>query len=547
MTRPVKICLFIFLITLTILGGFTVYKIISATVDTTDRAKEGDTFLFGNQNVPDAGTIVLTKTLNKYNQNAQYAKALLSYQKAVDKDPKNASLYQKIAFIYEAKNRYRDALDILTKGITAVPTSADINYQIGEDSSNLIATDKTYLQKAIDAYTKAASSDKYKIFATYKEARLYSYKTDNDSLNKAKELFSSLGDFQPAKYNLVLYEIDDPDKALSSVDAASKVSPTENQDILNSDFATWADFGKTLTEQINLLKQDVTNKKSVATIFNTKGYIAYKVNRCEFALTFLKNAIIESEKDVFYPQARLVLGECLKRLGLYEEAKSYVEEVYNKNKDSVEARMILRQVYRGLGDTAGMKKMYDELITINAQNIQIRLDYANDLEVIASSKKDSALGDLETAAAQYEWLGMNLTDQSTIGGVVNKDYALNQKYLLKAVRIYTYKMNNYAKARDVINTALKITDKTFLDKNIGDELLSWIAYMQTPSDKTLENDVYEKAKNMNGIDAQYHVAYILNVRGDKNTAKEKALTAFDLDEDGYIGALAGDLISAIEK
>lgn len=512
MSKPIKFGLIIFGITVLAILSLFAYKFLSESlVDNTNYLKLGNDQLSAGQ----------------------YSSALASYQKAMVKNSSNPEVYLKIAKIYEIKNRFSDATDILKKGINQKKDNADLNYQLGQDLSILAKSDPNQIQNAIDAYLVASTSDSYRIFATYKAARLISSKTGSDNTNKAKEMYINLGNFQPAKYELVLYSIDNPDEALNLLKEAENTPASTNQDQLMNVI----DFHKNLSEQINAVKQDITSKKKAATVFNDKGYVAYRADRCEFGLDFLKNAISESEKDVPYYAARLVLGECLKRLQKYDEAKSIVQTVYDNNKDSIEARLILRHVYRGLSDNANMKKMYEELIALDGQNTTIRYDYAQDMELIS---------DWSTAANQYAWLGQNLSDKSTVGNLSNADYSLNDRFLTKAYEIYVYKVKDLETAQSMLDNAVKTNDK-FINSQKKDELIAWIKYLQKTTDKNLENDLLSKAQNLNTADALYHVAFISKTRGDNKTAKSKALQSYDIDSEGYVGPMAADILNTLEK
>ena len=515
MTTSVKISAGILFVVLLGVGGFTAYKVLSTAVDNTNYLLKGDQYL----------------------SQQQYSNALTSYQKYEVKNPNDLSTYQKIAKIDELKNRFKDAIDSLKKGIDRSPTSGDLNFELGEDQSNLSATDTAYLQQSIDSYLLAAKSEKYKNIGTYKAARLFSQKADAVSLAKAKDLYISLGSFQPAKYELVLYNLNDPDKALSDLNVAQGIPVVSGQEDISTDFSSWSEFAKELSTQLNSVKQDINAKRSSATIDDSKGYVAYKLNRCEFGTEFLKAAIIESEKDVFYPQARLVLGECEKRLKQYSDAKAYVEPVLQKNSTSLDARLILRQIYKGLGDFVNMKKMYDELISLDGQNFGTRLDYAQDLEFIQ---------DYAGAAVQYAWLGQNLNEQSIVAGSKNTNFSLNQKYLIRSYELFGYKANDYIKATEVIQTAIASNVK-YIDTNISNELIAWANYQKNNSDKGLRDQALIQAKNLQNTDALYHVAVISKDTGDLLTAKSDALKAYDTDDTGYIAPLAAAIVNETVK
>jgi hypothetical protein len=511
-SKSVKISIIVFIIVLLGIGLLVGYKYLSILlIDNTDYIKQGDT-QFSRQ---------------------EYSQASDSYQKALAKNEQNKDLYLKIAKVYESKGRFKDAIDNLKKGLDQLKGNTDLQFQIGEDASILAKTDIYYVQIAIDAYIGASKDSGLKNVSTYKAARLISSLSGDGDLNKAKELYLSIPDFQPAKYELVLYEIDNPDSALEKLDAAKNTPQTEGQESL----LDVVNFDKDLRDQLNALKQDIASKKKLATILNSKGYTAYKSDRCEFGVDFFKQAVTESEKDVFYPSARLALGECLQRLKRFDESKSYVLPVYEKNKDSIEARLVLRHVYKGLGDIPNMKKIYDELIALKGQDYTIRIDYAVSLESVS---------DYVAAATQYEWLGLNLPDNAVVSNIPNTNLALNNAYLLKAYGIYSYRLNNFGAAQKIIENSIQKNTK-FIESKTANELITWAEYMQSPLDKNLENDAFNKAKDLQNTDAYYHTAMLAKIRGDKKLAQEKAVAAHNLDKDGFIEKLALDIVNELQK
>ena len=515
MSKSVKISLAILFLTLVSLGGFSAYKVVSYAVDNTDYLAKGDTYLAQNQ----------------------FSNALSSYEKYEIKNLNSVSIYQKIAKIYEQKSRFKDAIDVLKKGLNKIPDNSDLNYQLAEDGVLLINNDSSYLSMSADAYLNAAHDNKYKNIATYKAARLISQRGDDDSLNRVKNYYNSLPNYQPAQYELSLFNINNPDQSLLALSNAQKIPSSPNQGQLLLDFPNWDAFKQELTNQLNSVKDDILNNKSLSTIDDSKGYTAYKMNRCEFSIGFFKMAIAESEKEVFYPQARLLIGECLKRLKLYADAKGYLEPVLQQNPASIDARLILRQVYKGLSDTSNMKKMYDELITLDGQNAQTRLDYAQDLEFIS---------DFSNSASNYAWLGQNLNDQSVLGNDKNLDYSLNKKYLIRAYEIYLYKVKDLSKASDIIKNAQNKNSK-LIDAKTADELITWVNYQQNVSNIDLRNQAYSKSQSLSNVDSLYHTALIAKDLSNNKLAKDDALQAYDKDDVGYIAPLAAELVNEIDK
>ena len=539
MSNRLKTSLAIFFIVILSIATITIYKVISSTIDTVDYAKAGDKALFGDT-VPsdDVVFLILRGQETKYVVAGEYSRAISSYQKVIEQNKNKVGAYQKIALIYEIKSRMQDAISILQRGADANPSSTEIQFQLGLLSEKMLDTDPTLRDKSITYFTEAAKNSKFKTIALYKSARLISGKADADNMKKAKDIFTSLGDFQPARYELLFNEIDTPDAAIPDLAVVTKLTASPDQEYLQKDYASWDDFAKTFLDQLNNVKTEISNKAKPVNIFNAKGYVAYKLNNCEFSTPYLTSAIIESEKEVFFPTARLVLGECYKRLQKFTEAKDIVVPVYDKIKDSLEARLILRQVYRGLNDLPNMKKMYQELVNLDGQNTSIRINYASESENTQ---------DYQTAAQQYEWLGLNLTENSSVSGNKNTKYVYNSDFILKSYEIYVYKLKDYSAASKLLDDVKNSSVKTLLDSKIISSLQSWIKYMQSPTDKALQGSVLDLSKDQKDTNPLYFSAYIAKENGDKIVAKDAAIMAFDKDENGYIGPLAAEIVNQVDK
>ncbi len=101
-----------------------------------------------------------------YKEDGQFEKAVDSYQKVIALEPNSKiardSKYR-LAVVYNALRRYQEAIAVAGEYLERKPTDAKALVALGEAYENL-----GQLEKAIDAYTKAAKDSRWNQYATYK-------------------------------------------------------------------------------------------------------------------------------------------------------------------------------------------------------------------------------------------------------------------------------------------------------------------------------------------------------------------------------------------
>lgn len=292
----------------------------------------------------------------------RFADAMEKYDEARSVDGGNSDIYTGIAEIYLLKNRNRDAIDVLNKGIEDATNASEVYALLGK-----ICLEEKDIDGAVSNLKKSVSSDKNNYSARYLLALAYVNSTDFEEARKYLDVPEDAGEYyvraQLLRAVLLSRNIDDADKQLDNL-AGFDIDDEE----LSKDVSDYLD----MLGEISDLDEEESSDKYIDVILAegalSAGYEAVTIDLLQ------KYADIEEE----YWEVYLYLGHAYYLSEEYEKAEETLLNAGTLNPVDHLGPWLLGRVYVEMSEENKMVDSYLRAIELSPEEerIDIRREFA---------------------------------------------------------------------------------------------------------------------------------------------------------------------------
>jgi len=309
-------------------------------------------------------------------------KALIYFQKAVEKDPNYADAIFQIGYCYGQLKQYREAIESLKQAIRIKPDYAEAHFFLGLAYGSLGRH-----REAIESYKQAI-----RIKPDYAEAHYFlglaygSLGRSSEEIESYKHAIRIKPDYAEAHCNLgaAYLGLGRYSEAIESLKQAIRIKPDYAEAHCNLG-AAYGNLGRS-SEEIESYKQAIRIKPDYAEAHFNLGIAYGNLGRHSEEIESYKQAI-RIKPD--YAEAHFNLGIAYGNLGRHSEAIESLKQAIRIKPDLAEAHCNLGVAYWSLG-------RYSEAIESYKQAIRIKPDYAEahyflGLAYIITRDKGSAL------------------------------------------------------------------------------------------------------------------------------------------------------------
>jgi tetratricopeptide (TPR) repeat protein len=335
----------------------------------------------------------------------EYSQAINLYLKADKEFPDNVEVKRSLGDLYFLKGKYDEALTFYE----SIPQNA----RIKEDDQKI--GEIYYIRKDFDKVIAAWNGKEIEPRDTYKLASIY-YDRDNFDA-----YFSELAKLQQYKEPVLLSQIRTENLAsvISNTDKALTL-PSISTEPLNTDqFKTLINEAK---KQLDLGKKDYSDLIQISAYSN--------LNQCKLLterISMIRKTFDSKKIPTF--QVDYYQGYCLNQLNKPDEALPLLQNAIKNDPTIIEYREALARTYFLKEDADNLKKVYNDIITIQKsptyyQNLAALL-YRLDLKDDALAQYENAFGLVQNAGEKEKialtMLQINLRDKSNLEACSKSD------------------------------------------------------------------------------------------------------------------------------
>lgn len=428
-----------------------------------------------------------------------YSKALEQYKLAINADPSNTETYLSAASLYVLKSNDDEAIELLNNGEKNASQPDRLHEMIGR-----IYFEKNDLENAVLYLEKSNSENKNNTGSAILLVKTYSYFQETDE--KAIEVLNNLtGDESKGEknYYLALYHYNEVDKML---------------DYLTGDFEDEdEEIKKLISDLLVVVKRFKSEPEDV---IQNNTFLAYEMIKAELyskAIAILDGLIEENDE---YYATYLYRGVCYLSTDSLDKAKDDLKKATEIDPEQLQPWLFLAQVLTKQNNQKEADEAYQQALTLDKDNEEIRLDYARSLDKFGlytqARNEYSELVDLESENKMlYEielaYLSLDYLDELEEGLSIAKELHDN-----------------------VVQNKISESE---LEAEVMD-LLGWAYFKNTQNDEALKYMKQSIDTYPYSAKAHYHFGYLNKEINNLVDAKESLERAIDLDISGDISSMA---------
>ena len=323
---------------------------------------------------------------NSYFEKGDYEKAIMAYEKAIERNPEDAGAYKNLGITHTRRGDYERAITAYEIAIERNPEDAKAYFNLGYNYG-----ERGDYEKAITAYEKAIELNPEDAEAYFNLGYNYGERGDYEKAIMAYEKAIELNpEYANAYYNLgyIYSERGDYEKAITAYEKAIELNPEDAEAYFNLgyNYGERGDYEKA----IMAYEKAIELNPEYANAYYNLGYIYSERGDYEKAITAYEKAI---ELNPEYAEAYNSLGNTHTNRGDYERAITAYEKAIELNPEYANAYYNLGYIYSERGD-------YEKAITAYEKAIELNPEYAEAYNSLGNTHTNR--GDYERAITAYE-------------------------------------------------------------------------------------------------------------------------------------------------